>query len=178
MPVRTHGGACNWYLYIIKLRHRYYPEIATTKVLPDRQHLWAFLPAEPFECLEQQYVSWRGWWPGRARHKVDRVRILVDQGLPKPTRPSVWPCALLIVIANARRNGNWVLRKSKGRSAEEDGAKGIRGMKTIYARINRWKSWVRRVKTVSPLRLTYVSERRVQSSCAVSLIGGSSIIPS
>jgi len=131
MPVRTHGGACNWYLYIIKLRHRYYPEIATTKVLPDRQHLWAFLPAEPFECLEQQYVSWRGWWPGRARHKVDRVRILVDQGLPKPTRPSVWPCALLIVIANARRNGNWVLRKSKGRSAEEDGAKGIRGMKTI-----------------------------------------------
>ena len=44
----------------------------------------------------------------------------VDQGLIQHDRVFSLVSDLLIVIANARRNGNIVLRKSKGRSAEEE----------------------------------------------------------
>jgi len=44
-----------------------------------------------------------------------------------PTRCRVWPCALLMVMANAGRTGNWRRRSVNGRPASV-GDRGMRGM--------------------------------------------------
>jgi hypothetical protein len=48
-----------------------------------------------------------------------------------PTVGSIWPCALLIVIAKLKHTGNCFFLNLKGSDRSSDGDNGILGMKTL-----------------------------------------------
>jgi hypothetical protein len=55
----------------------------------------------------------------------------IGSGRYTPTVGSVWPCALLIVIAKLRRTGNYFLFNLKGSDRSLDGENGIIGTNTL-----------------------------------------------